>query len=132
MKPIFLFLLLIASGAALAGPDTSVRLSQLRSELSSVQQEQQSVYQEYQMTRELRRDEVQEKLLPMTQPSYDMNISTPPPNYDDVVRAQLERENRIQQYTSDLKRLSMRFLELGNRRKMVLEQLHELEQHPDK
>lgn len=48
MKPIVLFLLFIASGAALAAPNTSAKLSQPKAELSSVQQEQQSAYHDYQ------------------------------------------------------------------------------------
>lgn len=131
MKQIILFLLLIASGAALAGPDTSARLSQLKTELGNVQQEQQSVYQNYQMTKELRRIEVQEGSPPMAQHPYGLDINTPPPNYDDVLQAQVEREEHIQQYTSDLRRLFARFLELEGQKKLLLMQIRELEQHPN-
>jgi len=132
MKQIILFLLLIASGAALADPNSSIRLNKLKAELSSVQQEQQSAYQNYQMTQELRRIEVQEGSPPMIQHPYGTDIYTPPPNYDDVLRAQVERENRIQQYTSELSQLFARFQELENQRKLILKNIKELEQHPDK
>jgi hypothetical protein len=131
MKQIIIFLLLIVSGTALAEPNAFVRLSQLKAELGSVQQEQQSAYQNYQMTKELRLNEVQESSPPMGQHPYGMDIDTPPPNYEDVLRTQLERENRIQEYTLDLSRLSARFMELEKQKKLILQQIHELEQHPD-
>lgn len=131
MKQIILFLLLIFSGAALADADTSARLSQLKEALSNVQQEQQSAYQNYQMTQELRRIEVQEGSPPMAQHPYGMDINTPPPNYEDVLRAQQEREARIQQYTSELGSLFRSFLELEQQKKLLRKQIQELEQHSD-
>lgn len=131
MKPLFLFLLLLSSGITFAGTDTRDNLDKLGAALDGVRQEQQSAYQSYQMTQELRRMEVQEGSPPMMQHPYGMNISTPPPNYDEVIRTQMEREKRIQQYTSDLKNLSMRYLELENQRKALLEQIRELAQHAD-
>ena len=124
MKQILLFLLLFSSGAALAGTNMPDKLSQLESALNGVRQEQQSVYQNYQMAKELRLMEVQEG----SPHPYGTDINTPPPNYDDVVRAQLEHENRIQQYTDDLKRLSSRYLELESQRKSLQEQIRELKQ----
>ena len=132
MKQIIFSLLLIASGAALADPDTSAKMSQLKAQLRSVQQEQQSAYQNYQMTKELRRDVVQEGSPPMAQHPYGMKIGTPPPNYEDVLRTQQEREEHIRQYTSDLSQLSASFMELEKKKKLLLRQIQELEQHPDK
>lgn len=123
MKHILLFLLLFVSVAAFAGTDTQEEQIQLEAELNGVRQEQQSVYQNYQMTKELRLMEVQGSAQP-----YGTDINTPPPNYDDVVRAQLEREQRIQQYTNDLKILSARYLDLEAQRKTLLEQIKELKQ----
>jgi len=131
MKQIIIFLLLIVSGTALADPNAFVRLSQLKAELASVKQEQLSAYQNYQMTKELRLNEVQESGPPMMQHPYGMDIDTPPPNYEDVLRTQLEREKRIQEYSSDLSRLSARFMELEKQKKLILQQIQELEQHPN-
>jgi len=64
MKPILVFLLLIATGTAYADADTRDKLNQLRTALDGVRQEQQSVYQNYQMARELRLTEVQEGMPP--------------------------------------------------------------------
>jgi len=131
MKQIFLFLLLIASGAALAA-NTPNKLDQLKAELSRVREEQQSAYQDYQMIMELRRNEVQERSPFMLQHPYGMSMDTPPPNYDDVLRAQQEREEQILQHTSELKRLAARYLELEDQRKSLLKQILELERNPDK
>ncbi|HEX5338243.1 MAG TPA: hypothetical protein VFW53_07370 [Gallionella sp.] len=129
MKQILLFLLL-ACGATLAAASAPDKLSTLEAALNNVRQEQQSVYQNYQMTKELRLMEVQEND-PATQQTYGSSINTPPPNYDDVVRARLEHESRIQQYTTELKSLSVRYLELEDQRKALLEQIRELARHPD-
>ena len=129
MKQIILFLLLLASGAALADANTQGKLEKLEAVLNGVRQEQQSVYQNYQMVKELRLMEVREASPPALQYPYGMRMDTPPPNYDDVVRAQMEHEQRIQQYTSDLKNMSARYLELEGQRKALLEQIRELRQH---
>jgi len=121
MKHILLFLLLFVSGTAFAETDAQDELNQLEAELNGVRQEQQSVYQNYQMTKELRLTEVQE-----SSQSYGESINTPPPNYDDVMREQLEREQRIQQYSDELKNLSERYLELEEERRALLEQIREL------
>lgn len=128
MKRTFPFLLVIASGVALAGGDGQDKLNQLEAVLNGVRQEQQAVYQNYQMTKELRLMEVQEGTPPRSRYPRGTGINTPPPNYEDVVRAQMERELRIQQYTEDLKRLSVRYLELEGQRKALIEQVGELRQ----
>ncbi|WP_435627653.1 hypothetical protein [Candidatus Ferrigenium straubiae] len=124
MKHILFFLLSFASAVACAG--TQDELSRFEAELGAVRQEQQSMYQGYQMTLELRRMEVQEGAPPMGHHPYGTDINTPPPNYDDVVRAQMERERRIQRYTDDLKSLSVNYLELEKERKALLERIREL------
>lgn len=130
MKAILLFLLLGATGGAFADTDPRENLKQLEAELNDVRQEQQSVYQSYQMVKELRLMNVQEGLSPRPQYPHGMGINTPPPNYDDVVRAQLERERSIQQYSDDLKRLSVRYLELETQRKLLQERIRESRLQP--
>ncbi|HEY6096401.1 MAG TPA: hypothetical protein VIU93_15780 [Gallionellaceae bacterium] len=103
----------------------SDELSRLESALNGVRQEQQSVFERYQLLKDLRLKEVEEG-----SPVYGKDINTPPPNYDDFVRGQLAREQRIQQYTEELKRLSLHYLELEAQRKSLVEQISELAQHP--
>lgn len=130
MKQIMLFWLVIAAGSALAESGKPEELTRLEAALNDVRQEQQSVYQNYQMTREQRLIEVEEGSPVVVQHPYGMSVETPPPNYDDVIRAQIEREQRIQQQTDELKNLSLRYLELEKRRKALTEKIRELAQHP--
>lgn len=126
MKHILFFLLLIASGAAFADDEAQEKLSLLEAMLDGVRQEQQAVYQNYRMTKELRLMEVQEGTPPRSQYPRGADLNTPPPDYDELIRTQTEREQRIQQYTDDLKDLSVRYLELEEQRKELLEQIGEL------
>ncbi len=131
MKPIILFWLMLASSAALAESGKPDELARLEASLNSVRHEQQAVYQSYQMTKERRLQEVEEGSPLMVQHPYGMSIETPPPDYDAVIRAQMEREQRIQEQTAELRNLSLRYLELENQRKALLEQIRELAQHTD-
>lgn len=128
MKRILFFSLLIASGAALAEMGVQEELDRLDAALDGVRQEQQAVYRNYRMTKELRWMEVQEGLPPKAQHPYGTDLNIPPPDYDDVLRIQLERERRIQQYTGDLKELSVRYIELEKERKALAAQIGELMQ----
>ena len=143
MKPIILALLLLFSGMtdpvhaqAVPGavgksdikPDP--RMAELEMALNHLSQEQQTVYQQFQMIQELRRNEIQDSQ-PLTVQGY-LTMGgvkdAPPTNYDDNIRLQRERTERIQQYTRDLNQLYARYAELGNQKKALLDQLTELAQ----
>jgi hypothetical protein len=139
MKPIILALLLLFSGVtapvyAQAAPDPSTkpdpRLAQLEIALNHLSQEQQAVYQQFQMIQELRRNEIQDSQ-PLTMQGY-LTMGgvkdAPPASYDDNIRLQRERTERIQQYTRDLSQLYARYAELGNQKRALLDQLTELAQ----
>lgn len=141
MKAIILTLFLLSSslaGSALAqtapsaDPQPDPRIAQLETVLNRVQQEQQSVYQQFQMTQELRRNEIQEGHPLIVQGSAGMGgvRDAPPTNYDDNIRLQRERQERIQQYTRDLNDLYSRYSELGERKRSLLDQLMELTKAP--
>ncbi len=132
MKRIAFLLLFLASATALAqqpqqnAPD---ELAQLKESLRDVQAEEQSVYENYQMLKELRLHVVQENSPPMAQHPNGMGIYTPPPNYEDVLRAQREREDAIQLYTAGLARLAARFMELERERKALLKDIEAAQQY---
>jgi hypothetical protein len=115
-----------------AAPDPQV--ARLEAILNQVNLEQQAVYQQFQMTQELRRNEIQMMQIPstMAQAPYAMGglKDNPPPSYDDNVRLLRERQERIQQYTQDLNRLYAHYAELGEQKKLVLDQLLELARTP--
>ena len=86
------------------------------------------------MVQELRRNETQvnpPQAVLNTSPAQDsytmggMN-SNPPLSYDENVRLQRERQERIQQYTRDLNDLYSRYSELEEQKRAVLGQLMEL------
>ena len=145
MKPIILALLVLSSGLAglvlaqtapsLPLPKQDPRIAQLEMALNQVQQEQQAVYQQFQMTQELRRNDIQENF-PQAIQTPSSTVQYPyamgglkdnaPVSYDDTVRLQRERQERIEQYSRDLNRLYSRYAELAEQKKVLLNQLMEL------
>ena len=101
------------------------RITQLEMALNHVSQEQQSVYQQFQMLQELRRNEMQDANMLVTQGMGGVK-DMPPISYDDSIRLQRERKERFQQQSRDLDRLYARYAELGEQKKVILDQLREL------
>ena len=141
MKPIIFVLFLLSSSLtapALAQtalgpypktpyPASDPRVAQLDTALNQVQQEQQALYQQFQMTQELRRNEMQDPSTTMQNPYITGGLmDNPPQSYDENIRSQRERRERIQQYTRDLNRLYVRYNELGKQKRVLMDQLMEL------
>ena len=118
--------IVMAQGAA-PNMDRKVdpRVTQLEMALNHVSQEQQSVYQQFQMLQELRRNETQDANMLVTQDMGGVK-DMPPISYDDSIRLQRERKERFQQQSRDLDRLYARYAELGEQKKVILDQLREL------
>lgn len=129
MKQALLFICLIGSTGALADPDP--RREALESTLARVQQEQQSVYQQFQMSQELRRIEQQDAPTAITQGYPAMGSdSARALNYDENQRIQREKQERLQAYERQLGQTHARFLELERRKQELLQQIVELNQLP--
>jgi hypothetical protein len=99
------------------------QMREVEAALARITQEQQSIYQQFQMVQELRRND-ERQLLPL--PTY-----SPPgtlPNYEDVKREDEARTQRIRQYQYELDRLHARYRELDQQRRPLLEQLAVLAQ----
>jgi hypothetical protein len=90
----------------------------IRDELTLVQQEQQAVFQQFQMVRELRNELLTP---PPTQPA--LTIGQPPPNYSDVVAAQRDRDQRLAEYSQRMEQLYARYQALDERRQALVEEL---------
>ena len=101
------------------------RIAQLEMALNHVSQEQQSVYQQFQMLQELRRNETQDVNQLILRDMGGVK-DMPPITYDESVAVQRERKDRFNQHTRDLDRLYARYAELGEQKKAILEQLREL------
>jgi predicted nucleic acid-binding Zn-ribbon protein len=126
MRWILAVLALLLSGVGSADPQTDAEIQHVESQLQRVQQEQQSLYQQFQMIQELRRTELQAENPQVIHNSTDYSMANPPPNYDDLVREKTGREYRIKQYTDDLNRVYARYSDLDAQRKLLLDRLNEL------
>lgn len=125
MKALLLILLLSSAGWVFAEADP--RLRELQAEYEHVQQEQQSMYQQFQMVQELRRNELQDRQ-PSAIQGYSAagNDAAKALDFDENVRRQRERQERLQGYDRDIERAYGRYMELSNRKKVLLEQIAEL------
>ena len=117
---LFLILVNLSSRWVYADPDT--RLLQLEAAVSQLHQEQQSLYQQFLMTQELRRNAFQD-----IAPTLGLD-GTRSLSYDENVRLQRERVELLERYDHDLSQAYSRFLVLGEQKKALLDQIMELSQ----
>jgi DNA repair exonuclease SbcCD ATPase subunit len=109
--------------SAWAAGDIDQEIRRVESILTRVAQEQQSVYQQFQMVQALRLGEERQM-----QPLQTYTPPATPPNYDDVKREENARAARVKQYQDELDRLYPRYRELEEQRKQLLETLSALAQ----
>ena len=132
MRWLVSLLLLIGASWTLADEGSAARLARLEMALVGLQREQQSVYQQFQMAQELRRGEMQAVYQPSvgTRSAAASGMETLPAiDYDENVRQQRERQERIRQSNRDLNALYARHAELAEQRKALLDQILELAIH---
>jgi hypothetical protein len=116
------FLLAVISGTALAQSDNESQMRRLTALLDGIRQEQQSVYQQFQMTETLQRSELRDI---GTVPGIEVQEGSPP-SYDDAQRAKRDRQSRLNYYAEEMRRLSGRYRELANESASVVEQMRAL------
>ena len=121
-------LLLFWAAAAWAQSDVDAEVRQIQAQIAAIQQEQQSVYQRFQMVQTLRQDEQQAANPTVIENSPVYSMDTLPPDYDDMVREKAARRERIQQYTSDLNTLMARYQSLEQQKQSLTARLRELTQ----
>ena len=125
MRIILLLLLLIMAHPAFTDVEKTAeqeQLQQLETALDRVHQESQSVYQQFLMVQELRRNDASEPSMNVPLPSTP-GQSIPIPNYNDLMQRQQARQARVNQYSADLDRLYARYQELENEKQQILEQM---------
>jgi type II secretory pathway pseudopilin PulG len=129
MRVLILLLCLVAM-PAWAQSENDAEVVRLQAQLRGIEQEQQSVYQQFQMLQTFRHDEQLAAHPPVIEnpPVYNNNMDTPPPNYDDIVKEKAAREQRIQQYTADLNNLYARHQLLEQQKQALLARLRQLTQ----
>ena len=129
MKPLFLILLLLCCGWALA--DADPRIAQLEAAYNRVHQEQVTVFQQFLMTQEMRRNELEQDAPRIVRDYTTIGIdSSRLLDYDENVRLQEARQERLQSYDREIKQAYARYQELGDRKKALLEQIKELSLPP--
>ena len=128
MKWTLLLLILLNTSPALADPATDAEFQRLESQLMRVQREQQSVYQQFQMTQQMRGTELMMQNPPVVQNSPDYGGNNQPPNFDDVAREKADRDYRVKYYTDEMNRLYARYLELDAQKRMLQDRLDALAQ----
>jgi len=112
----------LLAAPAWAADDIDQEIHRVESILASISQEQQSVYQQFQMVQALRlAEERHMQPLPITPPETA-------PNYEDVRRDDNSRATRVRQYQDELERLYSRYRELAEQKKQLLETLSSLVQ----
>jgi hypothetical protein len=117
-----LFLFVVFAGTAFAQSANESQMRKLTALLDGIRQEQQSVYQQFQMTETLQRSELRDV---GTVPGIEVQEGSPP-SYDDAQRAKRDRQNRLNYYADEMKRLSGRYRELANESASVVEQMRML------
>lgn len=132
MRYLILLLLFFASMTVLAQSAAvdarNAEINRLEKTMARVSQEAQSTYQEFLMTQELRRNEMQ--VSPDTIPLNLTGKSIPIPSYDDLIRRRAERDERMEKYNADLDRLYTRYKELESEKEALFEKIKSLEQKP--
>jgi hypothetical protein len=127
MRNILLWLLLAICIPAQA--DTETQRQRLEKELTRIQQESQSTYQQFLMIQELRRNEMSEAPMITAQP-ISPEKSIPIPKYEALVQQRQGKQERIKQYAIELDSLYSHFKALEDEKHAILEQLNALEQKP--
>ena len=109
-----------------AWPAESVpqQMRRVETALARITQEQQAIYQQFNMVQELRRND-ERQLLP---PLQSYTAPTSPPNYDDVRRQEEARAQRVRELQLELDRLYSRYRELEEQKRPLLETLSALAQ----
>lgn len=125
---VLLFLIGLLASVAYAEPEVDGEIRQLQSQIFAIQQEQQSLFQQFQMLQSLRRDEQQAAHPAVIENPPIYSSDNPPPNYDDMVRDKAARDERIRQYTSDLNTLYARHQSLEQQKQPLTVRLRALTQ----
>lgn len=120
-----LILLLLMTLPQSGWPEEDRRIIQLEKALMRVQQEAQAVHQQFLMIQELRRNEI---VGPDVADLPGATAQTTPiPKYEEMVRRQEDKKNRIAKYTAELDHLYTRFSSLNEERQALMEQIELLE-----
>ena len=118
------FILALAAAPAWPAENVQQQMRRVETALARIAQEQQAIYQQFNMVQELRRND-ERQLLP---PLQSYSAPTSPPNYDDVKRQEEARAQRVRDLQIELDRLYARYRDLEEQKRPLLETLSALAQ----
>jgi chromosome segregation ATPase len=110
--------LLLTSVARAAGDD----LKTLQDALNMLNQEQQAVYQQFQMIQQLRRSNAE--------PAIPQIGGGPPGNYDDMVASKRAQADREEAYARELRELYQRHRDLEREKQPIVDRIRQLRATP--
>lgn len=120
---LFFFCLLLTPLSTQADPVIEEQIRQLEASLSRIHQNQQNIFQQFQIIQELRRFEfTQEEEIISSPPVFSETL----PEYEETVKRRETRQNRLQQYTSDLDKLYSQYQDLEAEKQFLIEQINNL------
>ena len=124
MKLLFLCLLLVSMSIS-AAADNEKQIAVLEIAVMRLQQEQQNLFQQFQMLQELRRHEIAQSEQALSAED-GIITSGEAPSYGNITKQRKERTERIRRYTDELEELHVRYQETENERRALIEQVNGL------
>lgn len=128
MRSLLLLLALAAPLCGHAGAGTELEARQIETTLRRLQQEQDGVYQQFQMAQEMRRVELA-KPDPAALPP-NAEVTPPPLDYNELQRLREAHQQRIQELGAEIERLYARHQDLEAKKAPLLQRLGELSRTP--
>jgi phage host-nuclease inhibitor protein Gam len=122
MRSLIWILPLLALSFA-AAADDKAEIQELYAAVSALNQEQQSLYQQFQMLQEVRRTNDREFFNSQVRP---LQLTTEIPKYDEVGDAQREVVRRAEELTRQSDQLYAQYNELGARKALLQQRILEL------
>lgn len=126
MKLILIGLLLLSLPLSAAN-DVQKKRQETEAALSMLQQEQQNLFQQFQMLQELRRQELLQENSNIMQQSQPI-VGNTMLNYDEVQKREQERLARIKDYSARLNEIHERYQEIDRERQVMINELTALRQ----
>jgi hypothetical protein len=120
LRPLLLMIALLA-GPVWSAEGTEQQVRYIEAAIGRINQEQQSLYQQFNMVQELRRNDERQLGLP----GYTVPPST---NYDEARRQEAARTQRLREHQYELDRLYARYRELEDQKRDLLQTLSSLAQ----
>lgn len=109
-----------AAPTAPAAAAREAETKRIQAALAALREQQQAVYQQFQMAQEMRRYEMGRPDPVAPPPS---GVAPPPGNYEELLAERQRREARIRELSAEIDRLYARFREIEEERRALVEQL---------